>query len=70
MVVGILEGELFRWDARSGARKLGKLPGSVGGDDAQGMSVSEAGHTIVGWNGNGCFGTPFRAFVWGRARAR
>lgn len=64
VIVGILEDELFRWDAVNGAVKLGKLPGSVGGDDAQGMSVSDDGDTIVGFNGNAFFGTPFRAFVW------
>lgn len=64
VIVGILEDELFRWDAVNGAVKLGKLPGSVGGDDAFGMSVSDDGNTIVGWNGNAFFGTPFRAFIW------
>lgn len=64
VIVGILENELFRWEAGTGPVKLGKLPGSVGGDDAQGMSISDDGDTIVGWNGNAFFGTPFRAFVW------
>jgi probable HAF family extracellular repeat protein len=64
VIVGTLEGELFRWDAVNGAVKLGLLPGSAGGDDAFGMSVSDDGDTIVGWNGNAFFGTPFRAFVW------
>jgi hypothetical protein len=43
---------------------LGKLPGSVGGDDAYGQSISADGNTIVGYNGNSFFGTPFRAFIW------
>jgi probable HAF family extracellular repeat protein len=64
VIVGILEDELFRFDTINGPVKLGKLPGSVGGDDAYGVSVSADGNTIVGYNGNSFFGTPFRAFVW------
>jgi len=65
VIVGTLEGDLFRWDSVNGAVKLGKLPNSDPDfDDAFGMSVSDDGDTIVGWNGNNFFGTPFRAFIW------
>ncbi len=64
VVVGIDNGNCFRWTLAGGLVDLGKLPNSLGGDDATGLSVSDDGNTIVGTNGNAFFGTPFRAFIW------
>jgi probable HAF family extracellular repeat protein len=64
VVIGVDNGELFRWTQAGGLVSLGKAPGSAPGDDALGLSVSADGNTIVGTNGNPFFGTPFRAFVW------
>ncbi len=64
VVVGTDNGNCFRWTQSGGLVDLGKLPNSLGGDDAVGLSVSDDGNTIVGFNGNAFFGTPFRAFIW------
>ncbi len=64
VVVGIDNGNLFRWTQAGGLVSLGKLPDAVAADDATGVSVSADGNTIVGFCGDSFFGTPFRAFIW------
>jgi probable HAF family extracellular repeat protein len=65
VVVGYENGRLFRWTQATGMVDLGQLPNSDPvWDFAIGESCSADGNTIVGSNGNGFFGTPYRAFVW------
>jgi len=64
VVVGVDAGQLFRWTQATGLVQLGKLPGSAPDDDCTGLSVSADGNTIVGFNGDLFFGTPYRAFIW------
>jgi probable HAF family extracellular repeat protein len=64
VVVGVDNGELFRWTQATGLVHLGKAPASLPDDDCSGLSVSADGNTIVGSNGDSFFGTPFRAVIW------
>lgn len=65
VITGDDNGNCFRWTAATGAVSLGKLRASDPiFDVATGYAVSADGDTIVGSNGNGFFGTPFRAFIW------
>ncbi len=64
VITGISNGDLMRWTS-AGMVTLGKLPNSDPfSDEATGLAISADGNTIVGSNGNGFFGTPFRAFIW------
>lgn len=65
VVVGYENGRAFRWTQATGLVDLGQLPNSDPIFDlAIGEACSADGNTIVGSNGNGFLGTPYRAFVW------
>ena len=64
VLTGVHQTEAFRWTAGTGIVQLGKLAGSVPADDAYGQDISDDGNTIVGFNGDLFFGTPYRAFIW------